>query len=172
MIQELKNPITNNYLTLKNEVLSSDFSWYYIPSTVQNEKSEYACSAYFSHAVLKPPHNPNLYSTIFSPYSEYCNMVLKEIFEINQIQVNSVMRINFNLTLPLSERKTQPHYDHDFPHKNLLIYLNDCDGDTVVCGNPDVSYSPKQDSVVLFEGLHYQYLPSDNRRVVMVVTFI
>ena len=68
-------------------------------------------------------------------------------------------------TLPTSLRNIRG----DFPHKNMLIYLNDSDGDTV-CGND--RYSPKEDAIIEFEGEHYHYLPSKDKRVVLVVTYI
>lgn len=176
MIQQLVNPKTDEYLYLKKEILSSDFPWYYVDTTVPDENnSEFAASPYFSHAVLKSPgnpSNPNLFPIVSSGYSDICNKVLYQIFEYNKVNINSIIRINFNLTLPLSKKPTQPHYDHNFPHKNLLIYFNKCDGDTVVCGNESQTYSPIEDNVIIFEGLHHHYLPSYSRRIVLISTFI
>lgn len=173
MIQELSNPLTNTYSLLKDQVLSSDFPWYFIPTTVKDENAKYASSPYFSHAVIKAPKNPNLYPTVSSACSELCNTLLQEISILNNIEINCVIRINFNLTLPLSKKHTEPHYDHNFSHKNLLVYLNSSDGDTIIYKNGnEISYSPKEDSVILFEGLHYHYLPSISRRVVMITTFV
>lgn len=173
MIEELKNPFTPDYFNIKNSVLSADFPWYFMETTVESESNEYAASPYFSHAVIKPPYNPNLFPTISSPYSDICNSFICDVCKSNNLQINSIIRINFNLTLPLSTKPSQPHYDHDFPHKNLLVYLNNSDGDTtVIVDDGELKFSPKEDSVILFEGLHYQYFPSENRRVIMITTFI
>jgi hypothetical protein len=173
MILKIKNLKSDNYLTLKDQVLSSDFPWFFMKTTLQKNNTEYKDSSYFCHAVVKPPGNPNLYSTISSPYySDLCNVVLQEIKELNQIKINSVIRVCFNMTLPIGNITSPPHYDHDFPHKNLLIYLNNSDGDTVVCEQKEERYSPIEDDIILFEGLHHHEYPKINNRVVMVVTFI
>ena len=61
------------------------------------------------------------------------------------------------------------HVDHDFPHKNLLIYLTDAGGKTIV-GNE--SHDPKEDDIIMFPGLMHCIETSHTKdRVVLVVTF-
>ena len=81
---------------------------------------------------------------------------LKEILEFNDIKIKGLYRINANLTFPTAPLLPSiPHVDHDFPHENILIYLNDTGGDTVVDGE---HYSPHEDDVITFGGeKHYMY---------------
>ena len=170
MFKKINVPKTENYFILKNEVLSDRITWFYHPSTTVDGKD----FPFFSHIVVRSPGNPNIYPTVGSTYSSLCNMVLTEIFNQNEIEVNCILRINFNMTLPvISDKKTSyPHYDHKFDHKNLLIYFSDSDGDTVVCEEKEYRNTPKEDSAIIFEGKHYHHLPTYGRRVVLICTFI
>lgn len=169
MIKELINPKTKNYYLLKNQIFSPNFPWHFIETTIPNESSDYAASPYFSHAIVRPPLNPNLFPSPYSSYAELCNSVLQEILEYNKLNINSILRINVNMTLPLSQKPTQPHYDHSFEHQNLLIYLNNSDGPTIV---ENEKCYPDEDKIIIFKGLHHHYLPSIGKRIVLVTTFI
>jgi len=188
-MRELIIPKTNTYLFLKQEVLSSNFSWHYIPTPFpipdwgipDEDLKKYNCSPYFSHAVLKQPNatsgEGNLFPLVSSELIEQCNMFLTEVVKYNNLKINSLCRINFNLTLPsLNNKPDKPHHDHEFPHKNMVIYFTDFEGgETVLFNELDElkeKYSPKEDTGILFEGKHCFYYPTKGRRVVMVVTFI
>lgn len=183
MITEIKNPKTKEYLLMKQEIFTSNFSWYWnsetVPKNPKDNNLDFVSVPFFSHGILIRPKDDSEYS-IFpktnSHYSDIFNVILDQIFEFNSINFDCVLRINVNLTIPLTGiKKTLPHVDHNFPHKNLLIYLNDSDGDTVLCDDQDVvvdSSSPEEDKIVLFEGKHYHHLPSKDRRIVVVCTFI
>ena len=189
MIKKIIIPKTNTYLLLKEHVLSSNFSWHYVHTPFPIPESgipdedigKYNCSPYFSHAVLKPPKSSsgekNLFSLVSSSVTAECNSFLTELFEYNNIDVNLVVRINFNLTLPSPNNKPdKPHYDHEFPHKNMVVYFtNFAGGETVVfeeSDNTQEKYLPEEDTGIIFEGKHCFYYPTEGRRVVMVVTFI
>lgn len=188
-MRQLIIPKTNTYISLKEEVLSSNFSWHYVHTPFpipdwgipEEDMEKYNCAPYFSHAVLKSPKassgEGNLFSMVSSSFSFDCNSLIQEIAEYNNIDINLVIRINFNLTLPsLNDKPDKPHYDHEFPHKNMVVYFSDFEGgETVVFGESDESkntYFPKVDTGIIFEGKHCFYYPTKGRRVVMVVTFI
>ena len=75
MLKVLENPITNNFLDLKNFILSNDFIWRYDTSTGM---------PFYGHTFLERPEE-----TGFSqPLSELVNLnltVLKEIIEFNKL---------------------------------------------------------------------------------------
>ena len=178
-MQSLRNPFTKEYFQLKEEVLSCDFPWYWNEtSTGENFSTEMENSPHFGHSVVRRPNNYGddykyLFPIVTSNYSDECNQVLSQIFEFNQIRVNCVYRISFNLTLPFSDKPIPAHQDHNFPHANLLIYLNNADGETVCLNDTgkQVHY-PSEDGIIIFEGTHYHFLPKKKRRVVLVATFI
>ena len=68
--------------------------------------------------------------------------------------------------------------DHDFPHKQLIIYLNESDGETVILDHKDKIWKkikPELYKAICFEGpiKHYATTPLKyNRRIICVLTFI
>jgi hypothetical protein len=172
LIQELKNPITENYITLKNSILSESFPWY---SKITTRESQ--GTTFYSHMFLKRPSEKNPFSEIVSNYFDQAYRILLEILKYNNLHINYFLRINANITHNYgSGIACSPHYDHDFPHKNLLIYLNQASGPTVVI-NPENKteeyFHPKEDAIITFEGKHYHYQPDvGERRIVLVATYL
>lgn len=167
MIRELKNPMCPEYLQLKEIILSGYFSW----SWGQSTRFGVEDYPFLSHCFIRRPGEMGfLYPMPSCELAPKCNYVVGQINDSNDLGINCILRVNANLTFPWKDgRKTPIHTDHEFPHKNILIYLNDSDGDTV-CGND--RFTPKEDAIILFEGDHYHYLPSEDKRVVLVVTYI
>ena len=161
MIKVLENPITTNYLELKNLVLSSEFPWLYSFSTKM---------PFYSHVFLDRPENVKF----SNPQSELLGLNLKVLDEI--IQHNNLfdryffLRSNANCVhADTGEQFSEPHIDHRFPHFNLLVYLtNEGDGgETIV---EDEKFFPQANNAILFTGEHYMKRPSVGRRVVLIST--
>ena len=161
MIKVLENPITSNYLELKNFVLSSEFPWLYSYSTKM---------PFYSHVFLDRPEN----AKFSNPQSEFLGLNLKVLDEI--IQHNNLfdryffLRSNANCVHSDSgEQFSEPHIDHRFPHFNLLVYLtNEGDGgETIV---EDEKFHPQANNIILFKGKHHMKRPSVGRRVVLIST--
>ena len=161
MIKVLENPITSNYLELKDLVLSSEFPWLYSFSTKM---------PFYSHVFLDRPEN----AKFSNPQSELLGLNLKVLDEI--IQHNNLfdryffLRSNANCVhADTGEQFSEPHIDHRFPHFNLLVYLtNDGDGgETIV---EDKKFFPQANNVILFTGKHYMNRPRVGRRVVLIST--
>jgi hypothetical protein len=173
IIKELINPLTEEYLNLREHILGENFPWY-CSSTSSTSKG----IMFFSHCLLRRPDtefpSPRISS---NQYYEHVVPVLRDIFNHNNILVNSIMRININCTLNVGGGMACPlHCDHEFKHKNLLIYLNDSTGPTVVINGEtekEEHFYPKQDIIIKFEGRHYHYQPNiGERRIVLVATYI
>tara|TARA_B100000427_G_scaffold157289_1_gene130593 strand:- start:606 stop:1238 length:633 start_codon:yes stop_codon:yes gene_type:complete len=132
--------------------------------------------AFYSHGFLQGPSpmhkwypNPN------SEYLPYVEPFLAQIFNLNNISPHCVYRINANAVHPVEGNVlTVPHYDHEFPHKNLIVYLTDVGGDTIVFDDKGKKhvFTPKEDDIVVFEGLHCMIPPKKGRRVIIVVTYL
>ena len=56
----------------------------------------------------------------------------------------------------------------------MLIYLTNTGGDTIVFdeGGKKHHFTPVEDDIVVFEGLHCMVPPKKGRRVVIVVTYL
>lgn len=184
MFKILSNEKLQEYTTVKNLIDSSAFAWFWSDRSVKPDIANTLEVPYLSHCVLAAPglHPDKNMTRCFaypkenSPYVDLFHKMFLNLFYINNIQINSLLRINVNLTFKINEyTHTYPHEDHPFPHKNLLIYLNNADGDTVICdksNNIIDRSSPKEDKIVAFEGRHYHYLPTKNTRKVIVCTYI
>ena len=165
MITKLENPLSDSYYALKELVKSDTFPWY-------KNKADATTPDFFSHKLLSRPGGgePHLFPTAASEYLRGFAELLYSVWDNNDIKVNCIYRMNINLVLPSNtDTHSPPHVDHKFPHKNLIMYLTDAGGDTVV--NDEV-YSPNEDDVITFTGLHYHHFPKKDARIVFVATYI
>tara|TARA_A100001201_G_scaffold69007_1_gene63794 strand:- start:74 stop:610 length:537 start_codon:yes stop_codon:yes gene_type:complete len=178
MMVEIVNPKTDEYLAIKKHVFSADFPWFWNFDSVRDGDGNFYEDGipYFNHTLIQAPEYSG-HPKENSQYAAAAVLISKQIMQANNIPLQCIYRASFNLTLPqLSKHlRSRLHTDHKFPHKNLLIYLNEVDGDTVLCDDKDAvisSESPKEDKAILFEGSHYHYMPTTSRRLVFVLTFI
>ena len=172
IIKVLRNPLPQQYYSLKNDILSSNFPWFANTTTF----GEHAKS-YFAHSVLRSPKSLSPVSRINSEYFETAIQILNDIQICNDLTINCFLRIAVNCNFNFGGGfACDPHLDHKFPHKNLLIYLNQSSGATVVINeenNSEEYFHPKEDSIILFEGKHYHYQPNvGEKRIVLVATYI
>ena len=181
-IIQLNNPKTERYNNLKNLILDGDINWFYHPTTTPASLNynDYTLNKnifnppMYSHIFLLRTDLNNLYAKVNSPYMDDVNKMYCEIFNDNMDVMksfNMMCRCAVNAVQP-SEKEdtiTVPHTDHDFPHKNMLIYLTDAGGSTFVEGE---EFAPEEDDVIIFQGEHWHELPKQKRRVVLVMTYI
>jgi len=176
MITKLKNPFSRQYEDVKDLFTGSMVSWtnnmsggkYGDPKSV---KVGHEFIPFLSHALLT---RPEMYG--FSVQSsEFLPMVVNLLMEIlalnGKTPVKCFHRINANVTFPTEKMiPSEPHVDHQFPHENMLIYLTDKGGATVV---GDEVYEPKEDDIICFPGqsLHYIHPPKTGGRVIIVATY-
>jgi len=176
VISKLRNPLRESYQTFKELVNGQEFPWYYYEHSVEGKNDDFDNLPFYGHTILaRPGYGDALYSTPMSPYIELANLVLSDIFEYNNIDVNVVHRINVNCTHWSSDLPSVPHVDHDFPHKNLVVYLSGFDfGETCLWkdGKCVSRYIPVEDGIITFEGLHNIEQPRVGcRRIVLVATY-
>tara|TARA_B100000214_G_C23836302_1_gene566620 strand:- start:292 stop:819 length:528 start_codon:yes stop_codon:yes gene_type:complete len=166
MIKVLENPITENFLKFKEYVFSTDFTWNYETSTGMD---------FYSHTFLRRPEDFK-YSKSLSESIESNLTVLSEIIDHNKLFDRNqyfFLRSNANCvhssdTDDGSDLFSQSHVDHDFPHVNLIVYLTDTDGQTII--ENQKPYFPQENDVILFTGRHYMKRPSKGRRIVLIST--
>jgi|TARA_X000000368_G_C22718670_1_gene574288 hypothetical protein len=166
------------YNELKNLVLGEDFPWFFVKDAVRGQYSKGQTDVnnfpFFSHVFLDRPRDNKAYAVPVSSVVDLAEQVFCDICNERDIPYMVLYRANANMTLPTVSGDPQPsplHKDHDFPHRNMLVYLTDCnEGPTIVLGEED--YYGKEDDVYIFEGLHQHKLPTSNRRVVLVYTFL
>ena len=172
------NHLHNAYSELKNLVTGEDFPWFWVADAVRGQYSKGQTNVnnfpFFSHVFLDRPGDNKSYPVVVSNIMDLVEGVFLEVCQAKNISPMVLYRANANMTLPTISGNPQPsplHKDHDFPHRNMLVYLTDCNGGpTMVLGEED--FYGKEDDVYLFEGLHQHKLPTSNRRVVLVYTFL
>lgn len=180
MLTSLINPKTPAYQVLKDLIHGETFSWFYLSQMTKAKSTEYGNYGFYSHTFLERPWNnmQKLFPEVRCGLMEHVQQVIVEIAAANGMQINCLLRVNANCVEPVQEpRLTTPHYDHDFPHQNLLIYLDSAGGETVVFGESQKLseaqvHTPSEDDVILFSGLHCYRPSSTSRRKVLVATFI
>tara|TARA_S200000501_G_C20532117_1_gene616137 strand:+ start:65 stop:682 length:618 start_codon:yes stop_codon:yes gene_type:complete len=188
MIEVLKNPLTPNYLKLKEIILSDNFHWENIISTmdVVSNTEGHIHMPVDIHTFIPRPETTREDNSVTgslskkigdaegkskSEYVDLCVTVMTEILDYSNLFGTYIFhRAATNRThsgegIQLSE----PHIDHNFPHNNLLVYLTNSGGETFVEGE---KFNPKEDDVIVFEGEHYMKRPIKDRRVVLVSTFM
>ena len=170
--------VHKDYQGLKELILGPHFGWAHNSKATpyMENTPNYQDLSFYSHAFL---HGPSPGHGLFpKPNSEYLPQVeglLQQVFHLNKITPHCIYRINANAVHPVEGNVlTVPHTDHDFPHKNMLIYLTNTGGDTIVFdeGGKKHHFTPVEDDIVVFEGLHCMVPPKSGRRVVLVATYL
>ena len=184
MITKLKNPFSENYYLLKNTILGYNFPWYFETQSVsvkdycEFDELKYDDHSIFSHVVLKRPfYDVKMYSTSVSTLMDPVEDFLRQVFDLNNIKVSYLLRVNVNCFISKPNQKPGfPHKDHEFPHKNLLIYFTNVGGELVVIDDNKThhSYLPEEDNIITFGGNYHYVVPQKNceRRICMVVTYV
>lgn len=203
----LDNPKTHNYIKFKDLVLSKSFPWFrvetiqgkvmvddkicYVPPTPYITESDLPpdCAilkldenfdnySYLSHKFLQKPEDSCLYSKENSDYVGYIHQIFREIADFNELDPQVIYRMNANAVYPTEKKLPSPlHVDHNFPHKNMLVYLTDPQGGSTIVEDEDTNrkeYLAKEDDVLFFDGqsAHCARPPSKDVRVVLVFTFL
>jgi hypothetical protein len=171
-IKESKNFLTKeSKLNINNLMVNPNFP-YYVSSSHQ-ENLEYP---YLSHVILKRPEERN-HQDFNSPYANLFLKFLKEFQEKNKIKVNKLLRIAVNLTFNFGKKKCYIHKDHEFDHKQLIIYLNDCDKNSktiILDDNKKIikEVVPEKFKGVMFgRSFHTMIYPKTGYRVIAIYTF-
>ena len=105
------------------------------------------------------------------------SLILKDLFELEKTY--NVVRLRWGMTTTLNKiHKHNPHIDMPIPHKVILFYLNDSDGDTNFYNKEHKiidSVTPKENRAVLFDGsiLHSSSKPIKfARRIVLNINLV
>lgn len=118
-------------------------------------------------------------------YWLYQYLIFKTCEKIN-FNVKKIIRIRKRMTYPNKEKYNipyQPHVDMEYPHLNLLYYVNDSDGDTFLYNekynkkykksNQNFSLQQKvkfqKGNILIFDGKQYHSssLSSTNNRIIL-----
>tara|TARA_Y100000114_G_scaffold141969_1_gene148139 strand:- start:76 stop:567 length:492 start_codon:yes stop_codon:yes gene_type:complete len=98
--------------------------------------------------------------------------ILVSIVKKHNLKLKKIHRMAMNITFNNGFIKEVPlHTDHDFPHKQIILYLNDSTGTTDIPFYKK-SIKPKENSAIIFDDKdHKHYFPDYGVRVVCIFTF-
>ena len=148
--------------------LSTYFPYYYFEATVNH--NEFIHHLIVRNKVIGDPGIVN--SEVAVPAKKLFDRFCK----LNNIKYQTIFRASINCTTHKNDRYGDIHMDHEFPHYNFIMYLNDCSGNTYIFDNDNnivKEIEPKKNRVVVFDGMkHAQgFCKPKERRVVLVITF-
>ena len=186
-MQEIK--IFENFIpkyyqqSLLDMTRSFSFPWFFSPNTSGAESSGIRIFG----SELEIAKNQSGFSHIayvdeIGENSSFYQRIVPLIFSIEENtgeKINNLLRVRLGMTLNSGESGgiILPHVDYEAPHKTLLYYLNDSDGDTLFYKemfkgsqkdqkefNVTKTNAPKMGTAVLFDGhiYHSSSLPTKN----------
>ena len=102
--------------------------------------------------------------------------ILDNFCKNNNLEYSKIHRCAINITINNGNiPKCPTHTDHIFPHNQLLIYLNNSEGDTVILDKNNIVLKisePELYKGIAFESTpHYHYFPIKGIRIVAIITF-
>ncbi len=173
---------SNFQLEIKDELINTDFPWYYQKESTVNEDAIGNTYPIFSHLMKLEGKSNSSITPMLEELGEKAADLVGWGFKENDL-------IRGYLQLPLSEPFVKNplnifHIDWDKPHLVLLYYVNDSDGDTILSSekydgeqfkytfteeNVMARVSPKQGRALIFDGHYYHSTTQcrDNIRCVL-----
>ncbi len=179
MIKEHKNFLSpDNINFIENVMLNDNFPFYIKQSATENTKGKQNNESFLKHIILHNLETKRPSEAVNSDYYEIALNMLQQFTKAIKQEVNFFTRMCFNITYANGMEKSGVHVDHKYPHKQIILYLNDCDKDakTVIVddkGKDSKIITPEKYKGVCFDGVpHYHYFPKKGLRLVLVGTFI
>jgi len=105
---------------IQKTVVDNDmFPWYFLASPVTKS---YPC---LTHILLpRYDYKKNEGFKVNSEFYFYFTDLVDKLCKKHGIKIKRILRAAFNLTWKFEGKHSNPHWDHDFPHINIIFYLN------------------------------------------------
>lgn len=162
-------------LFIDNVVLGANFPFYWNDSATHEPDD----CGFLIHTLLnRPEARQNGETGINSDYHNYFMEMFDCFCRKNNIAYKEVLRIAVNMTMHNGEELSPVHIDHNFPHNQCLMYLNDSPTSLTTILEEDGKTVWKEVKAEKFKAVcfpdrqHFVHLPKEGRRVVAVYTFI
>jgi len=194
MLIERENFISSEHMKIIDDnVLGSEFPWYYSPFSTSNN------FPFMAHVMMKRGEESS--KSFASPHwYPFFEKILYRFCDDNNLEVNKILRAGLNLTHNCDSiyRNGDPHVDYTFDHFQVIMYLNEFDnGETLIFNekygengldksiysalnmgdnfNVKDIITPSKGKVVCFDGTNFhagRWCKVSQRRVVCVFCFI
>lgn len=142
------------HVEMKNLLLSKHYPWYYLKNATHDEESGYNKYHFgFSNAIFVDDVRSFEFS-FFWPMIYYIPVDPEVDLEIIRIRAGMQTKINDDGCV------NDPHRDLKEPHKTLLYYVNESDGNTMFYSDETgkeliFENAPIENSAVIFDGDYY-----------------
>ena len=174
-----------NHQSLFDEIVASEDIAYYKHKTTNEESAQYN---FFGHNIMSRLEQTNFIPSPQSPLFFDTFRYVHELCLSKNIPMRGLGRASVNINYSDDTKYMGAiHVDHDFHHLQILTYLNDSDGETILFdkrfdGNnnfiEDGDYpilakiTPKKGRILVFDGSLYHTAtpPSKGLRMVLVST--
>ena len=164
---------------IENGILNSNFPYYWNENQCYNEDGSPDDTGFLCHTVVKRPELRSKNEPFFnSSLGEHFVDILNSFCKKNKIKYKEILRIAVNFTFNVGTNKSLIHNDHDFFHKQLLVYLTDNKNAPTFLLSKDKNklikkVNPKKYRGFMFEDCpHYMQMPEKGKRIVIVFTFV
>ncbi len=155
---------------IRNIILGLNFPFYHRTKVLTNNNNYYG---YLEHTILVPGEKDwNSNAHVIG------EGILNDFIKKHKLSFKKIHRMAINLTYNNGTVKCPVHNDHEFPHKQLIVYLNpvqDISSKLVLLDKNNKekkSILPKQFRGVCFDSCsHYHYYPKFGERIAFVCTF-
>lgn len=181
MFKHGKNFLSKKSKKFIEEVVLAPGVFPYYPSYVHPYKPQ--AQKFMSHTILaRPDGNKSSRrqpGTVWNSkyYIEFIN-IINEFCEQQKINIEKFYRMNVNFCYNCGHETTDMHTDHEFPHHQIIIYLNDAEdknAETIIVNKKHKiikRIKPIQYQGVCFnDKLHYIKFPKFGQRVTLIATF-
>ncbi len=129
-------------------------------------------TSYFIHNAIRR-QNPDLDNSTLAPV---LRLLLSQIAPKLNIKYTKIFRCAINVSFYNGGlNRCETHDDHFFNYRQVLIYLNDADGDTVLLNKKGTKelkrISPEAYKILITDKrLHYHFFPTKGIRKVLIYT--
>ena len=183
MTNELFYKENKNFLSkkniefIKNTVLAYNFPFYLGNADFDHKK----IIPVMGHNVLIRLEEIHLSKCINSPHYDETVDILNSFCKSINEKPSFYTRIAYNVTFNNGLEKSHTHIDHEsFNHKQIIIYLNDCDekSSTCIVDKKDKNkiiktIEPEKNKGICFGSFpHYMIFPKSGLRIILVATYI
>jgi len=177
MIKKFKDYLTEqDKKFIKETVLGPNFSYYLNDHTVKTDSIVDAKNYFFSHTIILRPELRNPDFPYNSEHFEYFVKLISRVVKKIDINLKEIYRMSLNLTFSNGIDGCPEHQDHDYKHKTIILYLNECDEEAstfIVDENKTHEIKPTFNTGVYFgSNIHSMKNPKHGLRLVLVTTFI
>ena len=176
-ITNFKNALTIDELQfVENIILGNSFPWFYQERSIpKNKRFSNQSYPFFSHNLMLRAESKGNQPGIVN--SEYFNL-FHDIFKRNCESHQYLLRMSLNLTLHSDSVHGDIHVDHDFDHKNMIIYLNKFSNGSTFLFDEEFNQTDEiksdYNTGCIFPGLlHSQgFCKVNESRLILIATFV